>query len=275
MKARRAKLEPTALMPQRFRASRLTPHAFHPICLMSFTLHGIGVSGSVAIGRAHLVSHATLEVNHFVIPPHQVMEESLRFEAAIHKVRAEFDELQGEIPAGAPAEFSAFVNLHRMILDDAMLSQEPRRIIETEQCNAEWAVKVQSDALLAQFDQIEDNYLQERKADVIQVVERLMKVLLGRPGYAPPASDDERNLILVAHDLTPSETATMNRKRVTCGARQRWIPVPRWNRCPWQRHICGSWWQGRQVRSVWLWTPGLWQGRTPPPYEYQEGCSHV
>ena len=108
---------------------------------MSFTLHGIGVSGGIAIGHAHLVSHATLEVDHFVLPPHQIAAESLRFDAAIQTVRAEFDALRGEIPAGAPAEFSAFVDLHRMILDDATLSAEPRRIIETEQCNAEWAIK--------------------------------------------------------------------------------------------------------------------------------------
>src|SRR5688572_5914192 len=147
---------------------------------MSFTLHGIGVSGGIAIGRAHLVSHATLEVNHYVIPPHQIVDESLRFDAAIHQVRTELDEVREEIPAGAPAEFAAFVNLHRMILDDSTLSVEPRRIIETERCNAEWAVKVQTDALLAQFDAIEDSYLRERRQDVIQVVERILKALSGQ-----------------------------------------------------------------------------------------------
>jgi phosphoenolpyruvate-protein phosphotransferase (PTS system enzyme I) len=173
---------------------------------MSFTLHGIGVSGGIAIGRAHLVSHASLEVNHYVIPPHQVAEESMRFDGAIRAVRAEFDELRGEIPAGAPAEFAAFVNLHRMILDDSTLSVAPRRIIETEMCNAEWAVKVQTDALLAQFDAIEDTYLRERRSDVIQVVERILKVLSGQPGYVPPpASDSEQDLILIAHDLSPAD----------------------------------------------------------------------
>jgi len=173
---------------------------------MSFTLHGIGVSGGIAIGRAHLVSHATLEVNHYVVPPHQVAAESMRFDAAIQKVRGDFDELRAEIPAGAPAEFSAFVNLHRMILDDATLSAEPRRIIETEQCNAEWAIKVQTDALLAQFDAIEDTYLRERRNDVIQVVERILKALSGQPGYVPPpATGLEQELILVAHDLSPAD----------------------------------------------------------------------
>ena len=170
---------------------------------MSFTLHGIGVSGGIAIGRAHLVSHATLEVSHYVVPLYQVPEESARFDAAVRKVRAEFTDLHTEIPEGAPAEFSAFVNLHQMILDDATLSVEPRRIIETEQCNAEWALKVQTDVLLAQFDAIEDTYLRERRNDVIQVVERVLRALSGAPGYAPPpVTDSEHELILVAHDQT-------------------------------------------------------------------------
>lgn len=179
---------------------------------MSFTLHGIGVSGGIAIGRAHLVSHATLEVNHYVIPPHQIADESLRFDGAIRAVRAEFDGLQNEIPAGAPAEFAAFVNLHRMILDDSTLSVEPRRIIETEQCNAEWAVKVQTDALLAQFDAIEDSYLRERRNDVIQVVERILKALSGQPGYVPPpAIGAEQDLILIARDLSPADVVQFKR----------------------------------------------------------------
>ena len=173
---------------------------------MSFTMHGIPVSGGIAIGHAHLVSHARLEVAHYLVPQHQVAEESARFEAALATVRAEFEELRAQIPADAPQEFEAFLNLHMMILNDATLSKTPRQIIETEQCNAEWALKVQMDVLLDQFDQIEDGYLHERKADVIQVVERLMKTLLGQPGYLPaPVRDDEQSLILVAHDLSPAD----------------------------------------------------------------------
>lgn len=172
---------------------------------MSFTMHGIPVSGGIAIGHAHLVSHARLEVSHYDIPAEQVAGELARYDAALNTVRGELGELRGQIPANAPQEFDAFLNLHLMILNDATLSSTPREIIQTEKCNAEWALKVQMDALLEQFDQIEDGYLRERKADVVQVVERMMKVLLGRPGYAPPAGTDERNIILVAHDLSPAD----------------------------------------------------------------------
>lgn len=173
---------------------------------MSFTIHGIGVSGGIAIGHAHLISHTTLEVAHYDVPPDQVAEESARFDMAVRTVRDELDQLRGSVPAGAPAEFGAFIDLHLMILDDSTLSVTPRTIIETENCNAEWALKIQTDELLQQFDAIEDSYLRERRADVIQVAQRVMKALSGQPGYMPPpAGDSDRNLVLVAHDLSPAD----------------------------------------------------------------------
>jgi len=172
---------------------------------MSFTIHGIAVSGGIAIGHAHLVSHAQLEVGHYTLPADQIDEEIARFDAAVRAVHTELEVLRAGVPATAPAEFTAFISLHLMILDDATLSAAPRAIIESEKCNAEWALKVQMDALLAQFDEIEDGYLRERKADVFQVVERVLKALSGQPGYNPPPADTEHNLILVAHDLSPAD----------------------------------------------------------------------
>jgi phosphotransferase system enzyme I (PtsI) len=182
---------------------------------MSFTIHGIGVSGGIAIGHAHLMTHAGLEVPRYDVPPHGAAEESARFDAAIKQVRAEFEDLRASVPATAPAEISAFINLHQMILSDSTLSVAPRRIIETENCNAEWALKVQTDALLAQFDEMEDEYLRERRVDVIQVAERVMKALSGNPGYVPPplTADAEHNRILVAHDLSPADVVQFKQHR--------------------------------------------------------------
>ena len=182
---------------------------------MSFTIHGIGVSGGIAIGHAHLLTHAGLEVPRYEVPAHQAAEESARFDAAVKQVRAEFDELRENVPATAPPEIGAFINLHQMILNDSTLSVAPRRIIETEKCNAEWALKLQTDALVARFDEVVDGYLRERKADVIQVAERVMKALSGQPGYVPPPlqADSERNLILVAHDLSPADVVQFKQHR--------------------------------------------------------------
>ncbi len=173
---------------------------------MSFTIHGIGVSGGIAIGRAHLVSHTKLEVAHYEVPLEQLADEVVRFDLAVATVRGELEQLRGAVPAGAPAEFTAFIDLHLMILHDSTLSGIPRDIIETEHCNAEWALKMQTDELLQQFDAIEDSYLRERRTDVIQVAQRVMKALSGQPGYVPPpAGDSEENLVLVAHDLSPAD----------------------------------------------------------------------
>jgi phosphotransferase system enzyme I (PtsI) len=182
---------------------------------MSLTIHGIGVSGGIAIGHAHLLTHAGLEVPRYEVPPHQAAEESARFDAAIRQVRAELEEVRASVPVTAPAEIAAFINLHQMILGDSTLSVAPRRIIETENCNAEWALKLQTDALLAQFDAIEDEYLRERKSDVVQVAERVMRALSGHPGYVPPPlqADSERNLILVAHDLSPADVVQFKQHR--------------------------------------------------------------
>jgi len=173
---------------------------------MSFTIHGIGVSGGIAIGHAHLVSHSKLEVARYEIPVDQTAEECARFDLAVQAVHGELDQLRSSVPVGAPAEFAAFIDLHLMILNDSTLSAAPRTIIETERCNAEWALKIQTDELLQQFDAIEDSYLRERRADVIQVAQRVMKALSGQPGYMPPPSgDSNRNLVLIAHDLSPAD----------------------------------------------------------------------
>jgi len=172
---------------------------------MSFTLHGIGICGGIAIGHAHLVSRTRYEAAHYVIPPHQVAEESARFAAAVTSTRAELAALRDNIPANAPPEFEAFIDVHLMILDDSTLSRAPRGIIENERCNAEWALKVQTDNLLAQFDAIEEDYLRERKADVIQVVERILHALQGQPGYVPPRLAADESMVLVAHDLSPAD----------------------------------------------------------------------
>src|SRR5690606_23446052 len=101
---------------------------------------------------------------------------------AVATARAELASLAQHIPVGAPAEFEAFLNLHLMILDDPTISEAPKQLIETRLCNAEWALKLQMEALIEQFERIEDGYLRDRKSDVIQAVERVLKALIGRPG---------------------------------------------------------------------------------------------
>jgi phosphoenolpyruvate-protein phosphotransferase (PTS system enzyme I) len=172
---------------------------------MSFVLHGIGVSGGIAIGRAQLISHATLEAAHYSIRPDQAPAEIERLTQALRTVQRELEGLHGAMTSGdAPAEFGAFLDVHWMILTDPTLSEVPKRTIAEQLCNAEWALTQQLAVLVEQFEAIEDPYLRERRADVVQVVERVLKVLLGRPGGVP-ATDAEEHTVLVAHDLSPAD----------------------------------------------------------------------
>ena len=172
---------------------------------MSFSMHGIAVSGGIAIGYAHLVSHASLEVAHYSIPLPFVTKEIERFDAAVATVHRELSELLRTAPSSAPAEFTAFVDLHGMILEDPLLTVSVRDMIKAQHCNAEWALKQQMDALIEQFDSIDDDYLRERKVDVRQVTERVLKALMGYPGQLPVPPAREDSSILVAHDLSPAD----------------------------------------------------------------------
>ncbi len=177
---------------------------------MAFTMHGLGVSGGIAIGHAHLVMSASLEVDHYSIPPEFVARESKRFDKAVKQVRAELDQLEEEVKAShggeAGGDMAAFLAVHRMILDDESFAAVPKEIIEREACNAEWALKKQLDELLAQFEDVQDEYLRERKTDVRQVAERLIAALAGQGGVVPEKLRERaEDTILVANDLSPAD----------------------------------------------------------------------
>ncbi len=173
--------------------------------MVSFALHGVGVSGGIAIGRAQLVSHATLEVAHYAIAEESVPAEIERFALAVQEVQRELETLHGAMTVGdVPGEFGAFLDVHWMILNDPTLAEVPKSIIAEQRCNAEWALTQQMNVLVEQFEDIEDPYLRERKSDVVQVVERVLKRLMGKPGPLPPPGAEEQT-ILVAHDLSPAD----------------------------------------------------------------------
>jgi phosphotransferase system enzyme I (PtsI) len=172
---------------------------------MSFSLHGIGVSGGIAIGHAHLTSHARVEVAHYVLDKKHIAAELARFDEAILQTRVELEVLRSHIPANAPAELSAFLDMHLMFLGDSMIAEEPKRLIADTRCNAEWALAQQMEALVARFEEIDDAYLRSRQEDVVQVVQRVLKVLTGHPSHLPLPGGGDADRILVAHELSPAD----------------------------------------------------------------------
>ena len=179
---------------------------------MSSELVGVGIvsgaSPTIAIGRAHLLAPSELETRHYAIERKDVLHEVARLNNAFSLVRSEIDELATHVAPQAPGEVRAFLDLHRMILDDPLLCDEPRDLVRHRLINAEWALTIQLDAVCKQFEAIDDEYFRSRSQDVRQVVERVMRALVSGRGTAvtlPPKPADGERLILVARDLAPTE----------------------------------------------------------------------
>ncbi|WP_176314236.1 phosphoenolpyruvate--protein phosphotransferase [Burkholderia vietnamiensis] len=176
---------------------------------MSFTLHGIPVSRGIAIGRAYLIAPAALDVAHYLIDTSQIDAEVERFRAAREGVHRELEALRADLTDDTPTEVGAFIDVHAMILSDAMLVQETIDLVRTRRYNVEWALTEQLELLTRHFDDIEDEYLRERKADIEQVVERVLKALAGAPSASQAldraAAQGQNEMIVVAHDIAPAD----------------------------------------------------------------------
>ena len=170
-----------------------------------FTMHGIGVSGGIAIGQAHLFAGMSAEAHHYEVTGPDIAKEQRRYDRAVREVREELKVLAESVRHSASAELAPFVNVHLMLLDDVAFTEAPRELIRTRHCNAEWALRVQLDELMAQFSEIEDPYLREREDDVRQVAERILGALAGTKQRLPLKPVREGASILVARDLSPAD----------------------------------------------------------------------
>ena len=191
---------------------------------MTFSVHGIAVSSGVAIGRAVLVASSRLDVAHYFIEPEQIDSEITRLRSARDAVVAEVGKVQQSLQdltdKEGHVELSALLDVHLMLLQDAQLTDGVKHWIVERRYNAEWALTSQLELVARQFDEMEDPYLRERKADLEQVVERILRVLHGvgspvahlplKPGRKTQQDlllDDTVDvpLVLVAHDLSPAD----------------------------------------------------------------------
>jgi phosphoenolpyruvate-protein phosphotransferase (PTS system enzyme I) len=189
---------------------------------MSIQVFGIPVSRGIAIGRAFLVASSRVDVAHYFIGAEDVPQEIQRLRVARDAVVAELSALQRDLPDDAPHELSALLDVHLMILNDDVLAGATKVWIAERHYNAEWALSAQLEVLGRQFDEMEDAYLRERKADLEQVVERLLNALSGQVGLKggagaalPRSSEDEDPLILVASDIAPADMLQFRRSVFT------------------------------------------------------------
>ena len=178
---------------------------------MSIQVFGLPVSRGVAIGRAVLVASSRVDVAHYFVDADSVPDEITRLRHARDVVVNEIDVLKRELPADAPPELDALLDVHLMLLRDEALADATKQWVLERHYNAEWAVTAQTEVLARQFDEMEDDYLRERKADIEQVAERLLRALSREePDLAarPAAVRDfggEDPLVLVANDIAPAD----------------------------------------------------------------------
>ena len=192
---------------------------------MSIQVFGIPVSRGVAIGRAVMVASSRVDVAHYFVAADRIEPEIARLREARNAVSAELEGLKHELPAEAPHELAALLDVHVMLLHDESLIDATKVWIRERHYNAEWALSAQLEVLARQFDDMDDIYLRERKADVEQVVERLLRELAGQvgaltglPGGAAQAARDfagEDPLVLVANDVAPADMMQFKRSVFT------------------------------------------------------------
>ncbi|MBC7598790.1 MAG: phosphoenolpyruvate--protein phosphotransferase [Polaromonas sp.] len=194
---------------------------------MTFSVHGLAVSRGIAIGRAVLVASSRADVAHYFIAADKTAEEIARVRVARDAVAEEIARLQRDLPKDAPHELSALLDVHLMLLQDEQLSDGVKHWITDRLYNAEWALTTQYEIIARQFDEMEDEYLRERKADLEQVVERLLGSMKGVASPVLPAAQAARRqlrqqdlllddtmdvpLVLVAHDISPADMLQFKR----------------------------------------------------------------
>jgi phosphoenolpyruvate-protein phosphotransferase (PTS system enzyme I) len=190
---------------------------------MSIQVFGLPVSRGVAIGRAVLVASSRVDVAHYFIAADDAANEIERLRRARDAVVTELLTLQRDLPVEAPSELSALLDVHLMLLHDETLIGATKQWISERHYNAEWALSAQLEVVARQFDEMEDAYLRERKADLEQVAERLLRVLTRDAGVvsaqtAPAVTNDfggEDPLVLVANDIAPADMLQFKRSVFT------------------------------------------------------------
>jgi len=173
---------------------------------------GAGVSPGIARGQIHVVRDDFDDVGRYRISPSHVTDEIGRFEAALIQTRMQILEMQQRIAESIGAKDAAIFDAHLLVVEDRTLIDEVLRKLETDLCNVEWVFQEVATTYAETLNKIDDPYLRERALDIQDVTKRVIRNLQGKApktflGLSEPH-------ILIAHNLTPSDTAAMNRERV-------------------------------------------------------------
>ncbi len=171
-------------------------------------IQGVAASPGVALGPAYVLRPADISVGETRIDPSQVENEIGRLEAAIAEAAAQLEALR---KAAGEKEAGEILGAQILMLDDPGLTGAIESAVRDERFSVEWAVQKATEQYAAMLDGLEDEYIRERAADVRDIGRRLIRVLKGL-GASGPSLD--KPSIVVAQDLTPSETASLDESMV-------------------------------------------------------------
>jgi phosphotransferase system enzyme I (PtsI) len=181
---------------------------------MALIISGLGVSRGIAIGNVHILQRSSLEVFERTLRPDEINAEVKRFKKAVQLASKQLLKIKDSIPEAEPKDIVSFIESHLLMLDDAMLSTAPIDIIKDLYCNAEWALKIQRDKLVAVFEQMEDEYLRTRQDDIDHVIHLIQKTLFDSKYEVEKEVQTLRGSIIVADDLTPADTVLLQHQSI-------------------------------------------------------------
>lgn len=175
--------------------------------VVSLTLHGIGISKGIAIGKVYMIDRDPVDVPEYCIPEQHIEEEIARFQSALSFAREQLQRIYEQVPKNHSVDIAGFIEAHLMMLDDSFLTRGPVELIQLHQRNAEWALKTQCDSIVHIFENMDDPYLSTRKEDIKQVVNRIQRILRGyRDIPSEVAEESFYNTIVLSNELSPADT---------------------------------------------------------------------
>jgi phosphotransferase system enzyme I (PtsI) len=176
------------------------------------TYKGIGVSPGIAIGRAVILERREAQIFRVPIRDEEVQSEINRFIEAVDKTKAQLTDLKAKVSRSLGDEYAQIFEAHAMMVSDPSFADRVIQKIESEKVNAEWALAEVQEELQARFLSFDDVYLRERVADVKDVADRVQKNLQGIAHH--DLSEIQHDVIILADDLTPSDTIHFNRRPI-------------------------------------------------------------
>ncbi len=177
---------------------------------MTVKLYGMGVSRGIAIGKVHVILSDQVDILEHYIDQSQIESEINRLQQAVEKAKTQLSAVRDQIPETTSADIVGFIDAHLLMLNDAILINEPIRKIREKLYSAEWALKLQRDALVSIFEEMDDSYLRTRKDDIEHVINRILRILLNHSTLAHEKSDNKlEGYVVLADDLTPADTVLM------------------------------------------------------------------